>query len=321
MATGLGKGSGPSTRRAGLPSLPRSDLEEVSVYSLSTPAQKGTDPSPRIIAERISTALIVESDADWDMRVKDIMTLVAEGVQTIVDWPFQPINNTARFGAPMAPSPYGENWDIVWIGHCGSSNHGNGRYYPINDTTVPPKDHEFRFADIPQDEQHRPGTRMMYDLTGSVCSTGYAISYAGAVKLVEYFKESQENLDLKLMGVCRDKIDLACVGVYPQVITAAESDSNIDHVEGEVAGQGGVAEEVLVRPGPAIQYSARVNAEAAMQGLGIESWRAEWNSTWAMVDDEWKEISFEEARKREELALLMESEGGGQKGTTDGKNS
>lgn len=251
------------------------------------------------------------------MRVKDIMALVAEGVQTIVDWPFKPSNNTERFGEPMEPSPYGENWDIVWIGHCGSSNQGNGRYYATNDTTVPPEDHEFKFGSSPQDEQHRPGTRIIYDLTSTVCSTGYAISYVGAVKLVEYFKESQANLDLKLMDLCREKVDLTCVGVYPQVITAAQSHSNIEHAEGETASNEVATEEVLVRAGPAIQYSARINAEVAKKGLGKESWHAEWNSTWAMIHDEWNEISFEEAKEMEELAR-MENEAGGQNGTTRG---
>jgi len=254
------------------------------------------------------------------MRIKDIMTLVAEGVQTIVDWPFQPKNDTARYGAPLPPSPYGENWDIIWIGHCGSSNHGNGRYYPINDTTVPPEAREYKVGDVPNDDQHRPGTRMLFDITTSVCSTGYAISYSGAVKLVEYFKESQENLDLRLTTLCREKLDLTCVGVYPQVITAAQSHSNIEHVDGEIASFEAIEEEVLVRAGPAIQYSARINAEAARKGLGIESWVAEWNSTWAMVDDEWTEITFEEQKEMEALALL-ESDSGGGNGTTDGNNS
>lgn len=274
-----------------------------------------------MIAERISTALILESDADWDMRVKDIMTLVAEGVRPLVDWPFQPSNNTERYGEPMDPSPYGQNWDIFWMGHCGSTpNHGEGRYYAFNDTTVSPEDREFHFGDAPYDEQHRPGTRMVYEISSSLCSTGYAISYAGAVKLVDYFKQGQENLDLRLTTMCRDKPDLTCIGVFPQVISAAQSHSNIDHGEGAVADQAPAKEDVLVRAGPTLQYSARINAEAAKKGLGIESWHAEWNSTWAMVDDEWKEITFEEAKEMEELALL-ESESGGRAGTTDRSES
>lgn len=253
------------------------------------------------------------------MRVKDIMSYVAEGVQTIVDWPFQPSNDTERFGEPLDLSPYGDNWDVIWMGHCGSYDHGNGRYYSINDTSVAPEDHEFKFASAPQDEQHRPGTRMMYQLTGSVCSTGYAISYAGAVKLEKYIEEDQENLDLKLGSLCRGKLDLTCIGVWPQVITNAQSHSNIEHPNGEVATGGADTEEVVVRAGPAIQYSARVNAAVAMKGLGKESWHPEWNTTWALVHNEWKLVSFEEAKELEDLARWeIET---AQNGTTNGTRS
>lgn len=259
----------------------------------------------------------MESDGDWDMRIKEIMTTVADGSRAIADFPFTPVNNTERFGEPMDPSPYGDNWDIIWHGHCGISNWGDGRIWRANDSSTPDKGHEYTFGGVPSDEQHLPGTRMTFYLTTGVCSTSYSISYAGAVKLVDYFKESQENLDLRLATLCHEKVDLICVGVYPQVITAAPTHSNIEHVEGEIAAWEG-SEEVLVRAGPGIQYSARINAEVVQKGLGRESWQAEWNSTWTMVDDEWKHVSFEELEELEELAK-MESENDGVNQTATGR--
>lgn len=259
-----------------------------------------SDPGCRIVAERISTALVMESDADWDMRVKDIMAGLVDGVQAIADFPFTPVNDTERFGPPVDPSPYGPNWDILWMGHCGSSNHGNGRIWSRNDTSVPPEDREYTFASGPQDEQHRPGTRIVFQFGGTVCSTGYAITYAGAVKLVESFKEATENLDLQLSAVCGNSKDMICLGVWPQVITAASSHSNIEHPDGEVA-DWREQEKVEVHAGPALQYSARVNAEVVQKGLGKEDWIPEWNTTWALVHDEWKEVSFEEAKELEEV--------------------
>ena len=258
-----------------------------------------------MIADRVGSALIVESDADWDMRIHDIMKDVAQGAKTLMDWPFHPSNETdPRFGEPFEASPYGENWDIIWIGHCGSYNHGYGRRWVINDTSVPPERHEYSFASKPQEEQHRPGTRMVYEIGGTVCSTGYAISYAGAVKLVEYFKEGQENLDLRLMWLCDNKVDLACLAVWPQVITAAASHSNIDHPDGEIAQEDddGSSKKVQVHPGPGLQYSARVNAKIVRQyGHSPEHWHPEWKSTWAMVRNEWKEVTFEQAKELKEV--------------------
>ena len=258
------------------------------------------DQGYRMVAERISSALIMESDADWDMRIKDIMAGLVEGVEAIADWPFTPANDTELLGPPMDPSPYGPNWDILWMGHCGCSNHGNGRLYARNDSSVPPEPNEYTFGSPPQDEQHRPGTRMVFQLTHTVCSTAYAISYAGAVKLVELFKDAEENLDLQLAAYCRDAKDLTCLGVWPQVITAASSHSNIEHPDGEVA-PANLEEAVEVHAGPGLQYSARINAAVAQKGLGSESWHPEWNYTFAMVNDEWKEISFKDLEELREV--------------------
>ncbi|KAL6716211.1 hypothetical protein ACLMJK_005777 [Lecanora helva] len=278
------------------------DVEKVSTGSSSF-ARTNVDNCLRIVAERISSALIMESDADWDMRIKDIMASLVPGVEAIADWPFTPINDTEQFeqfGPPMDPSPYGPNWDVLWMGHCGASNHGNGRLWAINDTSVPPEPNEYTFGSPPQDEQHRPGTRMVFQLTHMVCSTAYSITYAGAVKLVELFKDATENLDLQVAQYCRDAKDLTCLGVWPQVITAASSKSNIDHPDGETAP--GAGEEIVeVHAGPGLQYSARINAAVAQKGLGKESWHPEWNWTFAMVHDEWQEISFEQLAELEEV--------------------
>ena len=288
--------------------LARPDMEEVNLNSQSV-SRTSADKTRRIVAERISTALVMESDSDWDMRVKDIMEVVASGSQAIADWPFTPVNDTARFGPPVDPSPYGENWDILWMGHCGCSDHGNGRIWSVNDSTVPPESREYMFGSPPQYEQHRPGTRMVFQLTRTVCSTAYAISYAGAVKLVDYFKEGQENLDLMLATYCRDKKDLACLGVWPQVITAASSHSNINHPNGEVAPVNAM-EEIEVNAGPGLQYSARINAAIVMKGLGRESWHPEWNATWTMKNDEWSEVTFEEMEELEKVKQWEQETGG-----------
>ena len=252
----------------------------------------------RIIAEGISSAMIMESDADWDLRIADIMVGVGEGVAWAIDWPFRSSATTAHSFPENAPlqssSPYGNNWDIIWMGHCGAQNHGNGRIYEINDTSVPPENYEYTFASGPHDEEHRPGTRTVFQIGGTVCSTAYAISYQGAVKLVEYFKQTNTNVDLALSNFCNSKVDMACVAVWPQVVTAASTKSNIEHPDGETAGAGF---REAASPGPALQYSARVNSELVLQGLGRESWIPQWNSTWAMKHGNWSLVSFPEAKK------------------------
>ena len=244
-----------------------------------------------MIAENIETALIMESDADWDLRIKETMQDVATASKRLLDWPFD---------APTRPGtfPYGNKFDILWFGHCGSWNHDNHRIYSFNDSSVPPEDYEYTFTKKPREEQHRPGTRSVFPLGDAVCSTAYAISNAGAVKLEKKFREGSDNIDLRLADICRTNQNINCLGVWPQLITAAITRTNIEHPLDEI-----VTGEMVVTewsPGPGLQYSARENAEKVLSGSSsMEEWDLQWNSTWAMKDDSWSQVSFEEAKKLE----------------------
>lgn len=252
-----------------------------------------------MIAENIETALIMESDADWDLRIKEVMQGVASASKRLVDWPFD---------APSRPGifPYGDKWDVIWIGHCGSFNHDNHRIYSFNDSSVPPEEHEYTFSNKPNDVQHRPGTRSVYPLKNTICSTAYAISNAGAVKMDKEFGTGSDNIDLRLAGVCSDNYDVTCLGVWPQVITAAVTQTNIEHPLGEIVT--GDAEVTDWSPGPALQYSARLNAQKVFRGSPMEKWEPRWDSTWALKNETWTQMSFREAKELEAKAKAEEEE-------------
>ena len=238
------------------------------------------------MAENISSALILESDADWDLRIIDIMYPLGEAVTRISDWP-------NRIHDPAQPhSPYGDDWDLIWMGHCGSTPSGR-RFYEINDTTVPPSDHYYSYAGVPGDDVHKPGTRILYSLQDGICAYGYAVSNKGAKKMVEYIRDTDYNLDIAMSDFCTVQAEMNCVGVYPQVFTASPSKSNFDR-GGEHDAPGQNQEHDMIVSGPGLQYSARVNSETVLKGLGREHWWAEWNSTWAVVNDTWSQVSFDE---------------------------
>lgn len=90
----------------------------------------------------ISTALILEDDADWDVRIREQLqdfALSARALtQPLSENPSSYADNT--FPVPQGPdalpaadllfdnlpstippkhSPYGDNWDVLWVGHCG----------------------------------------------------------------------------------------------------------------------------------------------------------------------------------------------------------
>ncbi|KAK8197313.1 hypothetical protein IWZ00DRAFT_167774 [Phyllosticta capitalensis] len=57
-----------------------------------------------------SSVLILEDDADWDVEIHDQAKMVASAVRNLST----PANATAAPGWP-----WGNHWDILWLGHCG----------------------------------------------------------------------------------------------------------------------------------------------------------------------------------------------------------
>lgn len=122
-------------------------------------------------------------------------------------------------------SPYGDDWDVLWLGHCGTEfptaassspkskqpplppTHPNTGYQPKtnaegsvslpplrviipDDPTVPQpqhlKPHPFALAD-PLGEDYPPHTRVVHASRGTICTQAYAVSQQGARKLLYQF--------------------------------------------------------------------------------------------------------------------------------------
>ncbi|KAL8641458.1 MAG: hypothetical protein Q9226_008633, partial [Calogaya cf. arnoldii] len=84
-----------------------------------------------MVRERIQTAIVFEDDADWDVSFKDQLAEFAMGSRYISDTMTSP------------RSPYGDDWDLLWLGHCSAQQDAqDGRRLVIeNDDTVPPMAH------------------------------------------------------------------------------------------------------------------------------------------------------------------------------------
>ncbi|KAF2804636.1 uncharacterized protein BDZ99DRAFT_511561 [Mytilinidion resinicola] len=93
-----------------------------------------------VIQQNVSTALIMEDDVDWDIRIRDQLHRFAVYARILT----QPLSsNPSEYADPTFPepklegqilniplehvpstiaplsSPYGDNWDLLWLGHCG----------------------------------------------------------------------------------------------------------------------------------------------------------------------------------------------------------
>ena len=131
----------------------------------------------RIVSRNLTSALILEDDVDWDIRLKSQLRTFAEAVRALsqplsvgslsayADSSYPPskaaedsLDPTLMYvgdlPSTVAPkmSPYGDNWDVLHIGHCGTRSPAinvprgwketanslpRGHVVHLNDVTVP----------------------------------------------------------------------------------------------------------------------------------------------------------------------------------------
>jgi hypothetical protein len=177
-----------------------------------------------IVHENITSALILEDDADWDVRLKMQLQVFARAAaaytqprdgQTLAEQyrnlqqPEVPVSQLPRSATNhRGPYPYGTGWDVLWLGHCGtdfpentttSSSSKADPYhgFPLSlrvtipdDETVPSpehlKPHPFALRDALA-SQYPPHTRVVHASRGTVCTQAYAVSQRGARKLLWRF--------------------------------------------------------------------------------------------------------------------------------------
>ena len=166
-----------------------------------------------VVKNRHATALIMEDDADWDISFKNQLELIALGSQTLLDNP-----------KGITPhSPYGEGWDLIWLGHCASqpTPGDNRRFLMKNDPTVTPYTHRTNYGGIPDMSPYDNSTRIMYFTMGSTCTYSYALSYHGAQKILKWLSMDIYSgpVDFGLHDMCEKKErGFKCIGVFPQII-------------------------------------------------------------------------------------------------------
>jgi len=209
----------------------------------STSGRLTREPS-RIVERNISTALILEDDVDWDVRVKSQMqsfalasrifvqpvtgrshaiskvytpepgtTSTSEDLKPAKDRNVLPVRSAPAYDKPVV-SPYGDAFDVLWLGHCGTefpahppalsrqhegfSGPGAGRpaQLPLlrvtaaRDATVPAprhlRPHPFANPDA-MAEQFAAHTRVVHAASATACTLAYAVSQAGARRLLRQF--------------------------------------------------------------------------------------------------------------------------------------
>ena len=215
-----------------------------------------------MVENNIASALIMEDDVDWDVRIKSQMQQFAVGTRSLLP----------PSAASQPHSPYGEDWDILWVGHCGEKFREDGderRFTISNDPTVPDFDHilgELNFTD------HAEHTRFVHPSWGPICLYGYAMSLAGARKMLyrHAVDELAAPVDNAMALACRGlDLGLKCISATPPYFyshrskgkTNKDSDIQFAGSNGEVRGKG--TTENIVWP-------VRTNIERLLTGLEPE---------------------------------------------------
>ena len=215
----------------------------------------------------------MEDDADWSIFLKHQLALFAEGAQYIL----------SSSSSTFPHSPYGDDWDLLWLGHCGGTiKSSNPRRFLIeNDNTVPIPNHRVVYADksINEGEEGLDNhTRLVYKADLGLCTYAYALSAAGAKKILSWMAAATEfyAIDTGLRAMCSESI-LSCVSVYPTLIDThkavgkVEADSDIAPPDGD-----SVRTEAYT---PNIVHSQRLNIDRAIRGDEVGDGR-EWRQ-WA----------------------------------------
>lgn len=158
------------------------------------------DPwSFRIVKSNYSTALILEDDADWDVAIRQQTPAIADAIRTLSNG---------------AVGPWGFNWDLIALGHCGGGAIPDDKYLVIKDNTTGPAG-DFKTYWGPEKEL-KDNMRFVHGTHGSVCAFGYAVTRHGAQKLIDHLSGSGVPLDLDYASFCSSGLD--CYAVTPEII-------------------------------------------------------------------------------------------------------
>lgn len=208
-----------------------------------------------IVTNRIATTLIVEDDIDWDVALKVQLASYAEGSRYI-------LNSSVEQGLH---SPYGDGWDMLWIGHCGSDLHPkDNRLWVIdNDPTVPPEE-ELWSLNRPDMSPFGRQTRLVFRTLKGWCTGGYAMTLQGAEKALYRLSMMPNNapVDVGYLVTCaNDEANFTCISSQPSVMgyyrdagsTTKDSDINSPENADQVRENGMSVNTV---------FSARLNIES-----------------------------------------------------------
>ncbi|OBT68977.1 hypothetical protein VE03_01418 [Pseudogymnoascus sp. 23342-1-I1] len=176
-----------------------------------------------IINQQWTTALIMEDDADWDIAIKEQMSLIA------------PLIREVTMTKDAGGSPYGDSWDLLWLGHCGDAFPAQIKTAFI-DWTLPVsplyRENDGKYTRFPTQ------LRMVYKSDGPICTYAYAVTAHAASRIYKLSAKGKDRLiTTELREWCQGGV-LRCITVNPELFhhhkQVGQVSSEIAVVEGTV---------------------------------------------------------------------------------------
>jgi hypothetical protein len=182
----------------------------------------------RFLDSGLETALVLEDDVDWDIRLRSVqIPLAASAVRQLL--PAPPAPRSFRFGhhAKNDTNYWGDHkdWDLLYLGHCGDYfeevteqgprldkhyNLTNMPHIQYRDPTLPPPSDLHPFTQTLFDTMNIPvHTRVIHRSKFPLCSFGYALTRPAAQRLLDDLappkltKGGPRAFDVALLNSCR----------------------------------------------------------------------------------------------------------------------
>lgn len=158
-----------------------------------------SDALLNVIESGIESALIIEDDADWDVGLKAQMVELAKASRELDD-DIRPDSTDNQVGSePSTGSPYGDYWDLLWIGPC------------FNPPLQPGSRSQIFVSEYGQ-------SHYVYPIEGTAAgTTGYAVTAKSARTLFGFLQDAKVPIDIDMEEYCRHR---ECRLVWPQLISS-----------------------------------------------------------------------------------------------------
>ena len=148
-----------------------------------------------MIDDDLTTALILEDDADWDVSFKSQLIEFAHATRAIEN---QEMPSTDSLNASTeTTTPYGNSWDLLLLGTCANPPFGAGALHFVGD-----------------DGQ----THSVSQIDGGfACTYGYGVTQTSARLLLGHLLDVSTPTDMAMGNSCKTH---KCLQVWPQLISS-----------------------------------------------------------------------------------------------------